>query len=68
MQTPEALLVQTCLAWGIALSADQLGQFTTYADELCRYNEQVNLTAISDPLEIYRRHFLDSLSLARFWG
>jgi 16S rRNA (guanine527-N7)-methyltransferase len=68
MDTPEHVLTDTCAAWGIDLSAGQLAQFAAYADELRRWNERVNLTAISDPTEIYRRHFLDSLSLARFWG
>ncbi|NTW96955.1 MAG: 16S rRNA (guanine(527)-N(7))-methyltransferase RsmG [Oscillochloris sp.] len=68
MDTPEHLLTQTCAAWGIALSADQIAQFARYAEELRRWNERLNLTTISEPVEIYRRHFLDSLSLARFWG
>jgi 16S rRNA (guanine527-N7)-methyltransferase len=68
MDTPEHLLTTTCAAWGIALSAEQLAQFATYAADLRRWNSQINLTAISEPAEIYRRHFLDSLSLARFWG
>ncbi|MEI8308802.1 MAG: 16S rRNA (guanine(527)-N(7))-methyltransferase RsmG [Chloroflexales bacterium] len=68
MDTPEHVLTQTCATWGITLSAGQLAQFAAYAEELRIWNERVNLTAITTPIEIYRRHFLDSLSLARFWG
>ncbi|MEI6776674.1 MAG: 16S rRNA (guanine(527)-N(7))-methyltransferase RsmG [Chloroflexales bacterium] len=68
METPELVLTQTCAAWGITLSARQLAQFAAYAEELRIWNERVNLTAITAPAEIYRRHFLDSLSLALFWG
>ncbi|MEI7644291.1 MAG: 16S rRNA (guanine(527)-N(7))-methyltransferase RsmG [Chloroflexales bacterium] len=68
MDTPEHMLAQTCAAWGFALSAGQVAQFAAYAEELRRWNERINLTAITEPVEIYRRHFLDSLSLARCWG
>ncbi|NNJ09370.1 16S rRNA (guanine(527)-N(7))-methyltransferase RsmG [Chloroflexales bacterium ZM16-3] len=68
MDTPEYMLAQTCASWGLPLDAGQLAQFAAYARDLRTWNERVNLTAISEPVEIYRRHFLDSLSLARFWG
>jgi 16S rRNA (guanine527-N7)-methyltransferase len=68
MNTPEHLLAETCAAWGMRLSAEKMAQFAAYSSELRRWNERFNLTAISEPTEIYRRHFLDSLSLARFWG
>jgi 16S rRNA (guanine527-N7)-methyltransferase len=61
-------LAQTTAAWGIPLSAAQLDQFATYAAELRRWNERVNLTAITDPAEIATRHFLDSLRVALSWG
>lgn len=68
MTNPEQLLTQTCAAWGMALSAEQLARFAAYAQALQRWNERINLTAITDLEMIYRLHFLDSLSLARFWG
>ncbi len=68
MDDPHDLLIQTCAAWGIALSPQQLAQLRSYAQELRSWNERLNLTAISDLAAIYRLHFLDSLSLARFWG
>lgn len=34
-----------------------------YASELLRWNEKVNLTAITDPLEVVEKHLLDSLAV-----
>lgn len=62
------LLAETAAAWGIPLTAAQLDQFARYAEELRRWNERVNLTAITDPAEIVSRHFLDSLRCAQSWG
>jgi 16S rRNA (guanine527-N7)-methyltransferase len=62
------LLAITAQAWGLALDQQQLDQFALYARELRRWNERVNLTAISDEREIVTRHFLDSLRCALSWG
>lgn len=37
--------------------------FQRYLDELQKWNEVINLTAITHPMEVVERHFLDSLSL-----
>lgn len=68
MPTPEAILADTAAAWGLSLGTAQLALFARYADELRAYNAHTNLTAITEPSEIYVRHFLDSLSLALHWG
>lgn len=47
---------------GVRLSEEQLGAFETYARELIAWNERFNLTGITDPQQIYLKHFLDSLS------
>jgi 16S rRNA (guanine527-N7)-methyltransferase len=62
------LLATTAAAWGLQLDQSQLDQFATYAAELRRWNERINLTAISDDCEIAVRHFLDSLRCALSWG
>lgn len=62
------LLLTTAQAWGLTLNQQQLDQFAHYAQELQRWNERLNLTAITDARGIYVRHFLDSLSCARSWG
>jgi 16S rRNA (guanine527-N7)-methyltransferase len=62
------LLAATAADWGLPLRSAQLEQFARYAALLIEWNAHINLTAISAPDQIYRRHFLDSLSLALFWG
>lgn len=62
------ILADTAAAWGIPLSPPQLEQFTTYAAELRRWNERVNLTTITGARAIITRHFLDSLRCALSWG
>ncbi|WP_084657764.1 16S rRNA (guanine(527)-N(7))-methyltransferase RsmG [Thermogemmatispora onikobensis] len=52
-QTPEAS----------AQAAEALARFLRYREELLRWNERVNLTAIVDPEEVLTRHFLDSLAI-----
>lgn len=37
--------------------------FDRYQSLLLRWNQKINLTAITDPAEIIEKHFLDSLSL-----
>ncbi|MFN8450807.1 MAG: 16S rRNA (guanine(527)-N(7))-methyltransferase RsmG [Anaerolineae bacterium] len=39
--------------------------FDLYANELAVWNEQVNLTAITDPDSVRVRHFLDSLTVLK---
>lgn len=62
------LLAATAADWGLPLSQPQLDQFAAYAAELRRWNERVNLTAITDDAGIIARHFLDSLRCALSWG
>lgn len=59
----EGFLRETA-AFGITLSTEQLNQFTRYQDLLLAWNQRFNLTAIRNPREIQRRHFLDSLTCA----
>src|SRR5882724_8559007 len=47
------------------LTAEQQHAFELYTRELIDWNERVNLTAITDPLAIEMRHFLDSLSVLK---
>lgn len=49
--------------YGFPLTAHQIAQFNLYRDELLRWNEHINLTAITDNDEIVHKHFLDSLSV-----
>jgi 16S rRNA (guanine527-N7)-methyltransferase len=47
---------------GIHVSDEQAELFATHASELLIWNRKVNLTAITDPLEIGVKHFLDSIA------
>jgi 16S rRNA (guanine527-N7)-methyltransferase len=47
------------------LTPAQLAAFQIYADELCAWNDQFNLTAVRDVEGIQVKHFLDSLSLIK---
>jgi 16S rRNA (guanine527-N7)-methyltransferase len=47
---------------GYPLSQDQIFQFDQYLSLLLEWNQHINLTAITDPVEIQTRLFLDSLS------
>ncbi len=51
--------------FGIELSEAQVARFETYRHELAAWNERVNLTAITDPVDVQVRHYLDSLSVVR---
>lgn len=48
---------------GINLKDDQIKQLEIYCEELIKYNEHTNLTAIKEQEEIYLKHFYDSLTL-----
>jgi 16S rRNA (guanine527-N7)-methyltransferase len=51
--------------WDISLSKQQLTQFARYYELLVETNKVMNLTAITEPREVYVKHFYDSLTLAR---
>jgi 16S rRNA (guanine527-N7)-methyltransferase len=55
-------LIDGAAALGLTLAPKQVEQFERYAIELIEWNRRINLTAITDPNEIVRKHFLDSLS------
>lgn len=61
---PKEKLRDWAFSYGIVLEAAALEKLNQYAQFLCAYNEKVNLTAITEPEEIARKHFLDSLLLA----
>ncbi len=56
---------ETLKKYDITLTEKQLEQLDKYAEILVEYNEKVNLTAITDPLGIEEKHFLDSLLFAK---
>ncbi len=46
----------------LALNENQLNQYSHYLDLLLSWNERLNLTAITQPHEVYVKHFYDSLT------
>lgn len=51
---------------GIEVTEKQLLHFDRYAELLVEWNEKMNLTAITEPDEIMRKHFLDSAMLLSY--
>jgi len=54
--------IKECEALGVRLPPKALGQFSLYLELLLEYNAKFNLTTIEQPGEVWRKHFLDSLS------
>lgn len=50
-------------SFGLALDEEMYRNFDFYAELLVSWNEKINLTAITDPLGITEKHFLDSLAV-----
>lgn len=47
---------------GAELTGEQLSAFSLYMNELLKWNQRANLTAITAPDEIQTKHFLDSMT------
>ena len=47
-------LEQKCSTWNISLTGTQLDQMDAFAEILVEYNQKVNLTAITDPVEFLK--------------
>lgn len=50
----------------LQLTQEQYEAFCIYSKFLVEYNQKVNLTAITDPAEIWKKHFLDSVYPLRY--
>ena len=48
----------------ISVDSTQVDQFTIHARELLRWNQKINLTAVTDPLNVAVKHYLDSIAPA----
>lgn len=46
---------------GLPLSPEMAGKFSLYMGELFRWNEKINLTAITEPGEVVAKHFVDAI-------
>ena len=58
----EQLIAEGAGALGIELSSAQIEKLSCHATELLRWNRKINLTRISDPVEMAVKHYVDSLA------
>ncbi len=61
------VLLSGAADWGLELAPQSLERFEAYYAFLSEANQVMDLTAVMGEEETARRHFLDSLSLLRFW-
>lgn len=54
-------LISGTTTLGIPLSSEQIEQFRVYAALLAEWNQKMNLTAITESVDVQRKHFLDCL-------
>ncbi|MDF2672835.1 MAG: rsmG [Clostridiales bacterium] len=59
------VLKNGALTYNINLSQEQIDQFICYKDLLKEWNEKINLTTITEDLEIIKKHFIDSISIVK---
>lgn len=59
------ILEEGCRYFQIDLSEDQKNQFMEYYDLLVKWNQVMNLTAITEFDEVMCKHFVDSLALTK---
>jgi 16S rRNA (guanine527-N7)-methyltransferase len=62
----EKLLCDGAKLMDIALTELQIQQLLSYHSLISKWNKVYNLSAIRDPLESIKKHFLDSLSIISF--
>lgn len=60
------LLCEGAESMNIDLSEFQVQQLLKYHSLIIKWNQVYNLSAIRDPIESIKKHFLDSLSVLRF--
>ena len=59
----DTFLRENLKKFNIEPDEEQCGYFKKYTEELRKWNEKINLTAITEPEEIIVKHFTDSLSI-----
>lgn len=52
--------------YGLGLTPEMYRKFDIYADFLVEYNQNVNLTAITEPEQILIKHFIDSVLMLKY--
>ncbi len=67
MRTKYARMLKDFSEFGIELTDKQLQQFNTYYEILIKWNEVMNLTAITDFDDVCKLHFVDSISSCKYF-
>ena len=62
----EKLIIDGAKAFQTRVDHQMARQFSLHARELIKWNQKINLTAITDPGEIALKHYLDSIASARW--
>ena len=62
-QPPRAVLAAGAATLGLALDGAQLDQLLGLLELLAEWSQKMNLTAITEPLPMVRKHLLDSLTV-----
>ncbi len=68
MEKQFELLMQEGLEHTIKLSQEQMNQFYQFYQLLIKWNEVMNLTAITEMEQVVIKHFVDSLALVRVFN
>ena len=66
MSEAERILCEGAELMSISISESQVQQLLSYHSLILKWNKVYNLSAIRDPLESIKKHFLDSLSILNF--
>ena len=62
------LLIESAACLSIPIDVESAEKFSLYLQELRRWNQSINLTAIEDDREIVVKHFVDSLACTKWLG
>ena len=62
----ENLIIDGASAFQTRVDHQMAHQFSLHARELIKWNQKINLTAMTDPTEIALKHYLDSIAPARW--
>ena len=60
-----SIVLDGCAAWGIETSPEAVARMEAFAGLLIEKNRVMNLTAVTEPEEIARRHMLDCVFLRK---
>jgi 16S rRNA (guanine527-N7)-methyltransferase len=61
----DGFIEQTLQVYGVSVSPELCPAIRTYVELLLRWNKKISLTAVTDPAEILRFHFGESMFAAR---